>query len=424
MSKLIYFSLLFSLISCSITKDKYFDSDYQNILKLAAKQDKMIFIDFYTVWCGPCQFFDKNIKHDSVFKSYMTDNFFTLQIDAELEQNKDIVSKFRINGYPTFIIANSKGEERDRIGGLTEKSPEKFIFLIKSILKGKEELDSLKQLYIQYPDSIELFRKVVIDKLLDRQMFSSVIDLSDFAISKSKDSSLVQLAKFSKAYASIKDPKTQSPKLMFDFVGETVNEQMVEYGYNELFNYYRSKNKIDSTKICLNKLVTFRSGNHLAYVRDYAKFLYEHDTDIEYANKLTKEYTDSPGSNSDHWTPYLNAHRLAKQGKLSKGIENFDNWMAKYSIPENFKEDYWHYQFYIDFMIFYQVASTKAIKYAEKFEVDNPNIDNKQQLAELYYLNGQNDNAINKIKEIQAKIEDPKKEEKYNNLIDKYTDSQ
>jgi hypothetical protein len=78
----------------------------------------------------------------------------------------------------------------------------------------------------------------------------------------------------------------------------------------------------------------------LVYVRDSAKILYQHDTDIEYANELTREYSQAPGNNADHWTPYLNGHRLAKQGQLESGIENFDIWMNKYSKPENFRNDY------------------------------------------------------------------------------------
>ena len=421
MKKLIFISIISFLLSCSTKKVNYFDTDYQIIFKLATKQDKMIFIDFYTVWCGPCQFFDKNIKHDSLFKSYMSDHFYTLQIDAELEQNKEIVTKYNPTGYPTFVIINSKGEEFDRILGLKERLPEKFIDLIESILKGNEELELLKGQYSQNPDSANLFRKIILDKLLARDLFKTAMDFSDFAISKSKDSSLIQEAIFFKAFASIKNPKIQSPKLMVDYVNEIKNEQMLEYGYSELFYHYRSKHIPDSIKICLDRLVAFKSNNHLSYVRDYAKYLYEQDIDTEYANKLTKEYSEFPGNEADHWTPFLNGHKYAKQGQLEKGIENFDNWMIKYSKSANFEEDYWHYKFYIDLIIHYKVASIKAIEYAEKFENGNPIIENKQQLAELYYLNGQISHAVGKIKKIQSMIDDPKKIEEYNNLIIKYT---
>ena len=150
------------------------DTDFQNVFKTCCgKYDRMVFIDFYTVWCGPCQYFDKNLKYDSVFKSYMTGKFYTLQIDAELENNKEIVSRYNPSGYPTFIITNSNGEEIDRIVGLKENSPESFIGIIESVLTGNDELALLKEQYIQLPDSIELFRKIILDKLLGKQLYNS-----------------------------------------------------------------------------------------------------------------------------------------------------------------------------------------------------------------------------------------------------------
>lgn len=211
---------------------------------------------------------------------------------------------------------------------------------------------------------------------------------------------------------------------MSEFVNSTNNLRLIEYGYEELFFHCRSNNNLDSMRFCLDKLVSFESGNHLGYVRDYAEFLYTHDIDTDYANELTKEYSETPGSNEDHWTPYLNAHKLAKQGQLEKGIENFDNWMTKYSKPENFKDDYWHYKFYIDLILYYKVASNKAIMYSEMFERNNPNIENKKQLAELYFYSGQIDKAVDKIEEVVKLTDDPKEKQEYFQIIKQYVDKQ
>lgn len=283
---------------------------------------------------------------------------------------------------------------------------------------------TLKEQYIQLPDSIELFRKIILDKLLGKQLYNSATEFSEFAIFQSKDSALIQEAKYFRAYASIRNPKAHSSNLMSEFVNSINNLQLIEYGYEELFFHYRTHSNLDSMRICLDKLVSFKSENHLKYVRDYAEFLYKHDIDIGYANVLTKEYTETSGSNEDHWTPYLNAHKLAKQGQLEKGIESFDYWMTKYSKPENFKDDYWHYKFYIDLILYYKVASKQAIMYSEMFERNNPNIENTKQLAELYFYNGQIDEAVDKIKELVVMVEDPKEKKKYDQIIKEYIEKQ
>ena len=34
---------------------KFQKGNWQEIKELAAKENKLIFVDFYTQWCGPCQ---------------------------------------------------------------------------------------------------------------------------------------------------------------------------------------------------------------------------------------------------------------------------------------------------------------------------------------------------------------------------------
>lgn len=130
----------------SSSKDyaKYFDTNYFDVLKLASKDGKMMFIDFWGVWCGACRTFNEKIKPDSLFENYIKKHFYTVQINSGLEQNKSVVSKYHIKYYPTFVITDSKGEEIGRIVGLPELKPESFIGLIEKIIQGKESLELLK----------------------------------------------------------------------------------------------------------------------------------------------------------------------------------------------------------------------------------------------------------------------------------------
>lgn len=423
MKKLLIFLTSLILISCNTKKADYFDTNYENVFQAALKQDKMIFIDFSTVWCGPCQYFEKKIVPDSLFMTFMNKNFCTIKIDAELEYNKAIVTKFKISGYPTFIITSSNGNEIGRIDGLRENTPEKFMELIKKILKGKEQIELLLKEYTENPDSLDLFRKLVRDKFLTNNLYKNAKELSIQAIKVSHNEDLKKEAKFYTAYASIKDSEQLSPKEMITFVNEKNNDkEFIEYGLGELFYFYRSSGNLDRIRYYLNKLINLNSQSHLGYVRDYAKILYEKNIDIDLADKLTKEYSETDGNSADHWTPFLKAHSLARHGDFEKGIEVFDNWMSRYSKPENFKEDYWHYKFYIDLFLFYKQGSKRAIEYAEKFAVSNPSKDNKQQLAELYYLNGNKSMAIEQLNEIKSMTDDPKSKNKINELIKKYSE--
>jgi len=421
MKKLWYILILTVLISCNTDKLQYFHTNYDDVILAAERNNKMIFIDFSTVWCGGCQFFHKNIMTDSSFASYMNENFYTLQIDAELETYKTIVENYKIDAYPTFIITDSEGKEIDRIVGLRENTPEKFIELLKNILKGNEQLDFLKTEYNKYPDSLNLFKNIF-NKLLSKDLYESARQFASNAENTSTNYELKSMAKFNFAYASVRDPKHSSPKEMTTFVNEQGNvKECIEYGMEELFFYYRSTKNSDSVQFYLNKLIDLKSQNHFVYVRDYARFLYENNINIELADKFTNEYSNAEGNQADHWTPFLTAHSLAKHGKLDEGIEIFDNWMTKYSKPENFKEDYWHYRFYIDLILFYKIPSDNALNYAKKFETNNPSINNKKNLANIFYFNGDNNQAVEKLKEVKNMIEDPNKKKDIDELIKKYS---
>ncbi|MBI1221753.1 MAG: DUF255 domain-containing protein [Bacteroidetes bacterium] len=85
--------------------------DWEAIKKMAASQEKMIFVDAYTDWCGWCKVMDKETFSDPAIGNMM-DHLF---INAKLEMEKDelgikMAKKYMIASFPTYLIFNSKGE--------------------------------------------------------------------------------------------------------------------------------------------------------------------------------------------------------------------------------------------------------------------------------------------------------------------------
>lgn len=54
-------------------------------------ENKLIFIDVYTDWCGWCKVMDKKTFTNAEVQSYMNDNFHNVKLDAE--QKESIVFK-------------------------------------------------------------------------------------------------------------------------------------------------------------------------------------------------------------------------------------------------------------------------------------------------------------------------------------------
>ena len=78
---------------------------------LAKKTNKLIFIDVYTAWCGPCKMMAKGpFKEDKVGKVY-NEKFINLKIDAEKDADGPFVSRaYSVRAYPTMIFINGDGK--------------------------------------------------------------------------------------------------------------------------------------------------------------------------------------------------------------------------------------------------------------------------------------------------------------------------
>ena len=59
------------------------EGQWADILKKAADQNKPIFVDAYTTWCGPCKWMAKNTFTDEKVGAYFTENYLAYKMDME-----------------------------------------------------------------------------------------------------------------------------------------------------------------------------------------------------------------------------------------------------------------------------------------------------------------------------------------------------
>jgi protein disulfide-isomerase/protein disulfide isomerase family A protein 5 len=84
--------------------------------------DEKVFRMFHVKWCGHCK--DAKPKFIEFMKKNPDVN--AELIDAEDDENKDIVKAHEIEGYPTFILTKD-GEDKLYDGDRTVKGFEEFI---------------------------------------------------------------------------------------------------------------------------------------------------------------------------------------------------------------------------------------------------------------------------------------------------------
>lgn len=88
---------------------RFVEPNWTKALEIAKKQNKLIFLDAYTTWCGPCRMLKNNTFPDKAAGEYFNKNFINIALDMEKGDGIAVAEKYRINAYPTLIIADGNG---------------------------------------------------------------------------------------------------------------------------------------------------------------------------------------------------------------------------------------------------------------------------------------------------------------------------
>lgn len=101
--------------------------------KEAAKTGKLIFIDAYTDWCGPCKQMAATSFMDAEVGEIFNNNFINVKIEMEKDADgPSIAKRYRVNAYPTLLILNAEGNLVKSVVG--KKSKNELLALAESVL--------------------------------------------------------------------------------------------------------------------------------------------------------------------------------------------------------------------------------------------------------------------------------------------------
>jgi thiol-disulfide isomerase/thioredoxin len=111
---------------------------WEKIKKQAAKEDKIIFVDAYTTWCGPCKWMSANVFTDEGVADFFNDKFINLKLDMEKGEGLDFAKEYKVVAYPTLLFIDGDGDlVHKRLGAIPA---EEFLAF------GKEALDPEKRI--------------------------------------------------------------------------------------------------------------------------------------------------------------------------------------------------------------------------------------------------------------------------------------
>jgi len=116
---------------------------FKELVAKAKKDNKIVFIDAYASWCGPCKMMERNVFTKKSVGDYYNSNFVNARFDMEKGEGREIAAKYGVRSYPTYLFLNGDGELVSQNFGYMEESM--FLTMAQDINSPNNKKGSLKE---------------------------------------------------------------------------------------------------------------------------------------------------------------------------------------------------------------------------------------------------------------------------------------
>ena len=121
------------------------DLTFGQALEQARTENKLVFMDCYTSWCGPCKNMLKNVFTLPEAGEFMNAHFVCVKYDMEKGEGIGLKKQFAVRAFPTFFIIRPDGTVQHRLAGGSQW--ERFR---ERVARGLEETTSYAYLNERY----------------------------------------------------------------------------------------------------------------------------------------------------------------------------------------------------------------------------------------------------------------------------------
>lgn len=90
---------------------------FKELKEQALTTNRLIFIDAYTTWCGPCKYMAKNVFTNDTVADYYNAHFINAKIDMEKGEGIELAKQYNVNCYPTLLYIDGNGNIKHRESG-------------------------------------------------------------------------------------------------------------------------------------------------------------------------------------------------------------------------------------------------------------------------------------------------------------------
>ena len=358
MKKTAIFSLLFFAALAFAQGIKFEEGNFKTLLAKAKKENKLIFIDAYAVWCGPCKLMVKNIFPLQSVGDHYNSHFVNAKIDMEKGEGIELAKKYNVKVFPTYLFINGDGEEVHRTIGYVEEKD--FIQFAKDAEDPSKRLTSLKQKFEKGEKDPEFLLKLAELTMYSDSKLSNMVLERYFAAKPELNQTNLQLL-----FQVMKSTEDPSYKIFVDRK-QDILKMLPEKNYDNI-----NKNVKVNTILAKAYNPETKKYNDAYFLAETQKFM----TQPEAEKLLVKVKSNKALKEKD----------FATYEKLA--LETYKDYSSASS--EELNSVAWN---------FFENISTKtsletAIKWAQESVNKNTNYANTDTLANLYHKIGDKKNA-------------------------------
>ncbi|MCX6245389.1 MAG: thioredoxin domain-containing protein [Bacteroidetes bacterium] len=284
---------------------RFNEKPWQEIVAMARAEKKLIFLDAFASWCGPCKWMAANMFTNDTIADYYNKTFINAHFDMEKGEGLTLRKKFAVRAYPSLVFINPNTEEmvHERVG-----APQKVRDYLDMAVVAQNPEECLSNYIKKYNEgsSSPEFIKTYLVRLSEAYM--PVTDVLKKYFSTQSESALLGRTDWNLIYRFI----TEMNDPMFEFLlahrkeyaklytKDSVNSKISEVYLNAFQKFARNPNTklVDSNQLVLKQKIIasgFEDAGKVNFSADLALYQMrgKNKEFLELAyNDLDKYYSD------------------------------------------------------------------------------------------------------------------------------------
>jgi thiol:disulfide interchange protein len=114
---------------------QFFKGTFKEALAKAKKENKLVMMDCYTTWCGPCKMLKSQVFVDKTLGDYMNQKYVCIAVDYENGEGPSVAQQYPVEGYPTLFFLDAAGKVKKTMVGVPPNPINAVLSLAKKVGK-------------------------------------------------------------------------------------------------------------------------------------------------------------------------------------------------------------------------------------------------------------------------------------------------